>query len=277
VSAPLSDGVQLAPAVYGLDGVPPDDAAEFFHEASKLHATTVARQMPGGGRLERSSDLRAATLRAGKMNRHLPRVRLPSPPALDVPLGECLSRRRSVRAFSAAPLTAVELAIVLHAAYGVTERAETESGTFALRTVPSGGALYPLELYVLAARVESVEAGLYHLDSIGAELERLPAADPAARLAAATVDPDLCARSAATVVVTAMFWRSRFKYGLRGYRFALLEAGHLMQNLLLAATALGLGALPVGGFFDRRVDELLGVDGVNESVLYAVHLGRGEA
>jgi SagB-type dehydrogenase family enzyme len=71
-----------------------------------------------------------------------------------------------------------------------------------------------------------------------------------------------------------MFWRTRFKYGLRGYRFALLEAGHVVQNVLLACTALGLAAVPVGGFYDRPVDALLGADGVNESVVYAVSLGR---
>jgi SagB-type dehydrogenase family enzyme len=74
--------------------------------------------------------------------------------------------------------------------------------------------------------------------------------------------------------VTAMFWRARFKYGLRGYRFALLEAGHVGQNFLLAATARDLAAVPVGGFFDRRVDELLGVDGVDESAVYAISVAR---
>ena len=70
-----------------------------------------------------------------------------------------------------------------------------------------------------------------------------------------------------------MFWRTRFKYGLRGYRFALLEAGHAAQNLLLAATALRVPALPLGGFFDARVEALLGIDGVDESVLYGIALG----
>jgi SagB-type dehydrogenase family enzyme len=73
-----------------------------------------------------------------------------------------------------------------------------------------------------------------------------------------------------------MFWRTRFKYGQRGYRFTLLEAGHVGQNLVLAATALGLGSVAVGGFFDCRVEELLSVDGVNESALYAVAVGPPE-
>ena len=70
-----------------------------------------------------------------------------------------------------------------------------------------------------------------------------------------------------------MFWRTRFKYGQRGYRFALLEAGHLVQNVLLAATALDIAAVPVGGFYDRRLADVLMVDGINEAPLYVVPLG----
>jgi SagB-type dehydrogenase family enzyme len=74
--------------------------------------------------------------------------------------------------------------------------------------------------------------------------------------------------------VAAVFGRTRFKYGLRGYRFALLEAGHVAQNVVLTATALGLAAVPLGGFYDRPTDEFLGLDGVNESTLYTIALGR---
>ena len=72
-----------------------------------------------------------------------------------------------------------------------------------------------------------------------------------------------------------MFWRSRFKYGARAYRFALMEAGHVGQNLLLAAAALGLDAVPLGGFYDRNVDAFLGVDGIYEASLYLVPVGYG--
>jgi len=87
------------------------------------------------------------------------------------------------------------------------------------------------------------------------------------------VDPALVDGAAALLVVTAMFWRSRFKYGARGYRFALLESGHVVQNAVLAATALGLPALPLGGFYDRRIDELVGADGLDEATVYALLLG----
>jgi SagB-type dehydrogenase family enzyme len=75
------------------------------------------------------------------------------------------------------------------------------------------------------------------------------------------------------IVLTAVFWRSRFKYGARAYRFALIEAGHVAQSLLLGAAALGLRTLPVGGFYDRSVDALIGIDGVHEAALYLLPVG----
>ena len=76
------------------------------------------------------------------------------------------------------------------------------------------------------------------------------------------------------IAVTAMVWRSRFKYGARAYRFVLLEAGHVAQNVLLAAAALGLAAVPLGGFYDREVDAVLGADGLYEASLYLIPVGR---
>jgi SagB-type dehydrogenase family enzyme len=75
--------------------------------------------------------------------------------------------------------------------------------------------------------------------------------------------------------MTAMFWRSRFKYGLRGYRFALIEAGHVMQNAVLAAAALGIAARPLGGYYDRLLDALVGADSLDEASVYALLLGGG--
>ena len=85
---------------------------------------------------------------------------------------------------------------------------------------------------------------------------------------------EVLASSAAVVLVTGVFWRSRFKYGDRAYRFTLLEAGHVGQNVVLAATALGLASVPIGGFFDRRADAFLGIDGLHEASLYLVPARR---
>ena len=93
-------------------------------------------------------------------------------------------------------------------------------------------------------------------------------------VAALSTYPEIVAACAAVIFVAAVFGRTRFKYGVRGYRFALLEAGHVGQNVLLAATAFGLGAVPLGGYYDRLTDDFLGLDGVNESTLYTIALGR---
>jgi SagB-type dehydrogenase family enzyme len=263
--------------VYGDDDVPLDDPAETYHEASKLYASTVARQVAGSSRLAVSPELQVSATRAVRRNLHRRALSLPAPLAPEVTLAEALGARRSERGFSSSDITVRELATVLHAGYGVTRRAGGDDPQ-PLRAVPSGGALYPLEVYAVLARVEHVEPGLYHLDPMRPALEVLTlGASPLAALREAAVYPEIVEGCAATLLVTGVFWRSRFKYGLRGYRFALLEAGHLVQNVLLMCVALGLAAVPLGGFYDRPVDELLGADGVNESVLYAVCLGRRAA
>ena len=86
--------------------------------------------------------------------------------------------------------------------------------------------------------------------------------------------PEALDGASAVFLITAVFGRSKIKYGERAYRFALLEAGHAMQNLLLAATGLGLGSCPVGGFIDDRLHDLIGIDGVEEAALYAGIIGH---
>jgi SagB-type dehydrogenase family enzyme len=139
--------------------------------------------------------------------------------------------------------------------------------------VPSGGALYPLELYLYAASVDGLERGLYHCDPLDGELDVLRTADLSEDVRHCLVQADLASGAAAIVFVTAVFERTTFKYGDRGYRFALLEAGHLAQNFCLAATAAGLASAPIGGYADRDVDRLLAVDGVTESTVYVLLLG----
>jgi SagB-type dehydrogenase family enzyme len=165
---------------------------------------------------------------------------------------------------------------VLEAAYGVTHALESEDGRQALplRAVPSGGALYPLELYVAALHVDGLGPGLYHFDPLRPSLAVVGDSVTAGDVAALSTYPEIVGACAAVIFVAAVFGRTRFKYGVRGYRFALLEAGHVGQNVLLAATALGLGAVPLGGYYDRLTDQFLGLDGVNESTLYTIAVGR---
>jgi SagB-type dehydrogenase family enzyme len=267
--------VRLAARVYGAEEVALDDAAEHYHEASKLYPSFAAR-VTRARELEHDVHLQASCLRSVRRDPRLDAVVLPEPQLAATPFAELVATRRSEREFGRSPMSLAEVAGILHAAYGRTHQLLDDAPPGIgpqLRAVPSGGGLYPLEIFVLAWRVLDVEPGLYHFDPLRRVLEVVRVGDLAAELAAAMVYPEPATACAVFLAVTAVFWRTRFKYGLRGYRFALLEAGHLVQNALLAATAFGLASVPLAGFYDSRLDELLGLDGTEESTLYGVAVG----
>jgi SagB-type dehydrogenase family enzyme len=259
--------------VYGRE---PDllDAAECYHEASKVSPTQIGRQIDGVRRLDSSPELQVSSARAVR-RLPLPHVALPPPRRPELTLWDAIARRRSRREFGSDALSASSLAGLLHAAYGVTHALEGPDGqrVLPLRAVPSGGALYPLELYVAALRIDELEPGLYHFDPLRGSLAVVSTGLTGDDLAPLSTYPEIVAGCAALLLVAAVFGRTRFKYGLRGYRFALLEAGHVGQNVVLAAAGLGLAAVPLGGFYDRRTDEFLRLDGVNESTLYMIAVG----
>ena len=254
---------EFSSLVYGSAGAPLDDPAEDFHEASRLYPDVAPGRLMALFELAHSHELQQTVARSSRTHPQRPGVDLPGAGIGQMPLEDALAQRRSGAAAEPAVLSIEHLAAAMAAAY------RTIGGR---RPAPSGGALYPLELYVVALAVESLEAASYHYDPFRHRLECIGAGARAA-VGAALVDPALAENASALVVITAMFWRSRFKYGLRGYRFALLEAGHVAQNIALAATAQRISALPLGGFYDRRVDDLVGADGLDEATVYAVLLG----
>jgi SagB-type dehydrogenase family enzyme len=260
--------------VYGAGaGVSPDDPAELYHEASAFYATQIARQIPGAAHLESNPQLQATAARSTKRHPHVRTVALPAGELPTAGLGDVLSRRRS-RVPAGGAVSLEQLAVVLRGAYGVTSGTQLPNGDVqALRSTPSAGALYPSEVYALAFGVPELDGGLYHYDPLRHALEALRGGDLRAELLDALPMRAVAEECALALIVTSMFWRARFKYGQRGYRFALLEAGHLVQNLLLGATALDLASVPVGGFYDRKLAELLAIDGVNEAPLYVVPIG----
>ena len=266
--------VHSASLIFGSTEPPQDDAAEAYHEASKLYRSTAARQTRSR-LLESHLGLQVSSLRSVKRSSHLPPEALPEPALPHVSFADTVESRRSERVFGEEPIAAVELSSLLHAAYGVTHELDLgmPGAGPRLRTVPSGGALFPLEVYVVPWRVDALPIALYHFDPLRRLLERIRGGELESDVRAAMFYDDLAVGCCVLFLISGVFWRTRFKYGLRGYRFALLECGHLAQNILLAATAFGLGSVPIGGFYDRRVDELLGLDGVNESTLYAVAVG----
>ena len=198
------------------------------------------------------------------------RVKLPDRTRGDSGVFDALARRRSLRAYSPEPLALGELSALLWAAAGVTA---CEDG-FALRTAPSAGGLYPIEHYVIANDVEGLEQGLYHYDVLGRALERLHAGDLRLAIARGALDQRIAADAQAVFVWTAALERSRWKYGERFLRYVLLDAGHIAQNVALAATALGLGTCQIAAFFDEEVAAILSVDPDAEPVVYMSTAGR---
>jgi SagB-type dehydrogenase family enzyme len=254
--------------VYGEEPPDADDPTELFHEASRLYPNVVDASTVGASLLARSPELRASASRAVRRRSGLRAMRLPESAPLGRGLDALVGVRRSTREYGEAPLELVQLSTLLRTSYGVTGAL----GRQPLRAVPSGGALYPLELYVAAQRVEGLDRALYHYDPLRGVLEHLRPLE-SDELEGLTPYDELLVPSAAVTMISAVFWRSRFKYGQRAYRFALLEAGHVAQSFVLAATALDVAACPVGGFYDRRVDAFLGVDGLYEASLYLLPVG----
>lgn len=198
------------------------------------------------------------------------RVPLPEPAPPPTDLWAAMANRRSVRAFGAEPLSLTDLANLLWASAGVSA---VQAG-YALRTAPSAGALYPIETYVVAHHVDGLEPGAYHYAVLERALERLRTGDLRLPVARAALDQGIARDAAAVFLWSAVWRRSTWKYGQRAYRYAPLDAGHIAENLALAAVALGLGSCQIAAFYDDEANGLLGLDGEDESVLYLSVVGR---
>jgi SagB-type dehydrogenase family enzyme len=185
-------------------------------------------------------------------------------PSKSLSMVDVLKSRKSIRSFSAQPLTMAELSFLLWATTGIQRR---ERG-YAFRTAPSAGALYPIETYIAVNNVEGLEKGLYHYNIEEHALEQLKVGDLGAELAEAALGQELLANAPLVFVWTAIFERSKWKYRQRAYRYVYLDAGHIGQNLALSATSIGLGSCQIGAFFDDEVNQVLGVDGTAESAIY---------
>jgi SagB-type dehydrogenase family enzyme len=191
------------------------------------------------------------------------------------PLQAIMGRRRSRRGFGG-EVTLDELATLLEQSLGCTSVVtETGSGlSHALRAWPSAGGLYPLDAYVLAARVADLAPAVYHYNPIAQQLERLHLREPGEIAERAFFGQEMARQAAATILLVAAFGRTISKYGERGYRLVLLDAGHAAQNLLLTAEQLELAAVAIGGFDDEAVASDLGLDGVGEALVHSVLVGR---
>ncbi|UCC59029.1 MAG: SagB/ThcOx family dehydrogenase [Candidatus Bathyarchaeum sp.] len=201
------------------------------------------------------------------------KIKLPPPKHAEaMSVDDAIRKRRSIRAFSQKPLTMKQLSYLLWASTGVQRK---ENG-YEFRTAPSAGALYPIETYVIVNRVSGLEKALYHYSIKSHLLEELERGDFSTRIARAALGQEMFQGAAAIFVWTAIFDRSKWKYRQRAYRYVYLDAGHIAQNLALSATSLGLGSCQVGAFYDDEVNNIVGVDGAEESVIYLSAVGYPE-
>jgi SagB-type dehydrogenase family enzyme len=209
-------------------------------------------------------------------------VSLPQPTGLRMEVGEAMRLRRTQSEYSGEPLALEDIATVIWCAGGVTGRGEIEHlrggrTQVNFRTTPSGGALYPIELFPAVLNVDGLPRGLYRYDPVGHRL--LAVAD------AATVDRLLAAfclrdervslnRAGAILLMIARPWRAMRKYGPRGLRHVFMEAGHMAQNVHLACVSLGLGSLDCSSVYDDEAHDVLRVDGVYETLVHTVVIGH---
>jgi SagB-type dehydrogenase family enzyme len=184
----------------------------------------------------------------------------------DVSVEEALLARRSIRKYTGEPLTLEDVSQLLWAAQGITDPR-------GFRTVPSAGALYPLEVYVVVGDVENLAEGVYKYKPHGHELMKVLDGDKRAELAKAALGQAWVKEAAINIVITAVYERTTVKYGDMGIRYVYMEVGHAAQNLCLQATAMDLGIVTVGAFYDEQVKEILNLP-EKEKSLYIIPIGK---
>lgn len=181
---------------------------------------------------------------------------------------ELIEKRRSGRTFDGTPMTIGSLSALLRYSCGLLDE---QSGS---RAQPSGGARYPIEMYpVVLKGTEAMPAGIYHYNVKAHALDVLEQKDFSATEIGEIITYPFAQRASCVMILTAVFSRNQMKYGERGYRYILLEAGHIGQNLYLAAGALGLGCCGLGGTRDEAVEHMLEIDGIGESIVYGLVIG----
>ncbi|MFQ6122096.1 MAG: SagB/ThcOx family dehydrogenase [Dehalococcoidales bacterium] len=184
-------------------------------------------------------------------------IHLPSPSQKGgMSLAEAIARRRSIRDFTSQPISQLQLSQILWAAQG------TSTSRWRYRTVPSAGATYPLEIFVVCGTncVEKMDSGIYHYNIDSHSLILLHKEDMRLELARAALDEESIYEAPVDIVICAVYERTLMRYGARGKRYVHMEVGHAGQNIYLQATALGLATVAVGAFYDEQVRNVLGLD-----------------
>ena len=203
----------------------------------------------------------------GQNTRQEGEIMLPEPRTTgEISIEEAMRNRRSVRRYTEEAITLNDLSQLLWAAQGIT----SEEG---FRTAPSAGALYPLEVYVVAGNVDGLSDGVYRYRAEGHTLQRIRDGDLRKNLSECALHQTQITDAAVDIVFAAAFKRTTAKYGERGVRYVYIEAGHAAQNVYLQAESSGLGVCAVGAFDEQEVSKLLALPD-EETPIYILTVGR---
>ena len=204
-------------------------------------------------------------------NNQLAQINLP-PPSQEggMSLAEVISRRKSTRYFASQPVSQLQLSQILWATQGTT------NSPWERRTVPSAGATYPLEVFVVCGGngVEGIGDGIYHYNIDNHSLIQYHQGDVRLELAQAALNQEFIRQAPVDIVICAEYERTLGRYGARGERYVHIEVGHAGQNIYLQATALGLATVAVGAFYDEKVRQVLRLD-KRYKPLYILPVGLG--
>jgi len=238
-----------------------DKAGERFQKETKYY-----RDRMSGLRLDWSSPPKPYKVYPDSQKIALPPPVSPS----DTSLLGAIKKRRSIRRFADSPVTKELLSYLLWASTGISRK---EAG-YEFRTAPSAGALYPIETYLCVNNIGAIDPGIYHYAIREHKLETLRTGYHSVEVAEAALDQEMCGDCAVLFMWTAIFQRSKWKYGQRAYRYVYLDAGHIAENIALAAAAAGLGSCQIGALYDDEANSILEVDGAEESVIYMSAVGH---
>lgn len=187
-------------------------------------------------------------------------------------LGNLIRKRRTIRQFSGQPISKNDLAYLLFNSSGIIRNGNSLNES--RRPYPSAGARYPLEVYPIILNCEGIANGLYHYNVKENSIEVLLQENLSDLLVDITGGEKWIKNATVAFVITGVLDRTRIKYSDRGYRYALIEAGHLGQNLSLLSTERSLGSCPIGGFIDEKINKLLDVVSQREFALYLILIGK---
>lgn len=193
------------------------------------------------------------------------------------PIEKIIQNRRSFREYSGKSLSINELSKLLYYSYGVTGSVSIPIApelSQLFRAAPSGGALYPLEIYPVIFNVAGLEKGIYHYNVRNHVLELIQKGDFHKEMGKMNTSEEIMEKANVLLLISAIFRRMTYKYNDRGYRFILAEAGHVGQNISLMSTAMNLGSVMIGGYLDDEINRFLKIDGVNEAIVYSAAVGK---